>query len=116
MRSLANDRSIVMKKADKGSCVVVWTRGDYIAETSKQLNDESVHKRARSEDKILQDLAEKSNGIFYLSFIYIYIYIYLYIYMSIYLHFTLRKIIDKKTDIQNYTIARYQYTGNTWEY
>ena len=31
--------------------------------------------------------------------------------MSIYLHFTSRKIIDKKTDIQNYTIARYQYTG-----
>ena len=36
---------------------------------------------------------------------------YIYIYMSIYLHFTLRKIIGKKTDIQNYTIARYQYTG-----
>ena len=34
-----------------------------------------------------------------------------FIYMSIYLHFTLRKKIDKKTDIQNYTIARYQYTG-----
>ena len=33
-----------------------------------------------------------------------------FLYMSIYLHFTLRKIIDKKTDIQNYTIARYQYT------
>ena len=30
--------------------------------------------------------------------------------MRIYLHFTSRKIIDKKTDIQNYTIARYQYT------
>ena len=30
--------------------------------------------------------------------------------MSIYLHFTLRKIIDKKTDMQSYTIARYQYT------
>ena len=31
--------------------------------------------------------------------------------MSIYLLFTLCKIIDRKTDIQNYTIARYQYTG-----
>ena len=28
--------------------------------------------------------------------------------MSMYLHFTDTK---KKTDIQNYTIARYQYTG-----
>ena len=57
MRLLANDRSIVMKKADKGSCVVAWDREDYIAEASNQLNDESVY-------KILQDLAEKSNGIF----------------------------------------------------
>ena len=39
MRLLANDRSIVIKKADKGSCVVVWDREDYIAEASKQLND-----------------------------------------------------------------------------
>ena len=34
--------------------------------------------------------------------------------MSTYLHSTSRKIIDKKTkktDIQNYAIARYQYTG-----
>ena len=46
-----------------------------------------------------------------IAILYIYIYIYIYIYMSIYLHFTSRKIIDKKTDIQNYTIARYQYTG-----
>ena len=28
MRALANDRSIVMKKADKGSCVVVWDQND----------------------------------------------------------------------------------------
>ena len=32
MRSLVNDRSVVIKKADKGSCVVVWHREDYIAE------------------------------------------------------------------------------------
>ena len=41
-RLLANDRSIVIKKADKDSCMVVWDREDYIAEASKQLNDESV--------------------------------------------------------------------------
>ena len=35
MRALANDRSIVIKKADKGSCVVVWDRNDYIAEAEK---------------------------------------------------------------------------------
>ena len=47
MRLLANDRSIVIKKADKGSCVVVWDREDYIAEASKQLNDESVYKSVK---------------------------------------------------------------------
>ena len=60
MHLIANDRSIVIKKADKGSCVVVWDREDHIAEASKQLNDDSVYKSV----KILQDLAEKSNGIF----------------------------------------------------
>ena len=45
-------------------CVVVWDHEDYIAEVSKQLNDESVYKSVKFKDKILQDLAEKSNGIF----------------------------------------------------
>ena len=47
MRSLANDRSIVIKKADKGSCVVAWDHEDYIAGASKQLNDESDYKSVR---------------------------------------------------------------------
>ena len=64
MRLLANDRSIVIKKADKGSCVVVWDREDYIAQASKQLNDESVYKSVKFKDKIPQYLVEKSNGIF----------------------------------------------------
>ena len=64
MRLLAKDRSIVIKKADKGSCVVVWDREDYIAEASKQLNDESVYKSVKFKDKTLQDLTEKSNNIF----------------------------------------------------
>ena len=61
MRLLANDRSIVIKKADKGSCVVVWDREDYIAEANKQLNDENVYKSVKFKDKVLQDLAD---GIF----------------------------------------------------
>ena len=44
MKSLANDSSIVIKKADKGSCVVVWDREDYIAEAEKQLRDRNVNK------------------------------------------------------------------------
>ena len=64
MRSLANNRSIVMKKADKGSCVVVWDREDYIAEARKQLSDKSVYRDVNFKSKILQDIAETSNGIF----------------------------------------------------
>ena len=63
MRWLASDRSIVRKKADKGSCVVVWNREAYIAEADKQLNDESFYKKLKFKDKILQDIAEKSNDI-----------------------------------------------------
>ena len=32
IRTLADDRSIVIKKADKGSCIVVWDRPDYLRE------------------------------------------------------------------------------------
>ena len=43
IRSLANDRSIIIK-AHKGSVVVVLDRLDYIQEPQKQLKDENVHK------------------------------------------------------------------------
>ena len=44
MRALADDRSIVRKKADKGSTVVVWDCNDYILEAEKQLSDANVYK------------------------------------------------------------------------
>ena len=61
MRALANDRSIVIKKTDKGSCVVVWDRNDYIAEPEKQLSGENIYKDINLKDKILQELADNSN-------------------------------------------------------
>ena len=42
LRSLADDRNIVINKSDKGACVVVWNCHDYIAEAEKQLNNKSV--------------------------------------------------------------------------
>ena len=33
--ALADDKSIAIKKADKGSIVVVWDRNDYILEAEK---------------------------------------------------------------------------------
>ena len=64
LRSLADDRNIVINKSDKGACVVVWNRNDYIAEAEKQLNNKSVYKNVIFKEKILQDLAEASNNIF----------------------------------------------------
>ena len=43
MRNLARDRSIIIKLPDKGSCVVVWDREDYLAEGYKQLCDTSTY-------------------------------------------------------------------------
>ena len=40
---LKNDKSIVIKSADKGSAVVVWNREDYIKEAEKQLGDQEVY-------------------------------------------------------------------------
>ena len=64
MRSLANDRSIAIKKADKGPCVVVWDHEDYTDEAEKQLSDKSVYRDVNFKNKILQDLAQTSNDIF----------------------------------------------------
>ena len=43
IRSLAGDRSTAIKKADKGSAVVVWERNDYIKEAEKLSGDKSVY-------------------------------------------------------------------------
>ena len=42
MRALADNKTILIKKADKGSCVVVWDHNDYIKEAEKQLNDTRI--------------------------------------------------------------------------
>ena len=64
MRSLVNDRSVVNKKADKGSCVVGWDREDYIAEEERQLGDDNVYKDVNFKEKMLQNVAETGNELF----------------------------------------------------
>ena len=64
IRSLADDRSIVIKKADKGSAVVVWERNDYIKEAEKQLGDKSVYQKVNFKEKLLCELVDKSNSSF----------------------------------------------------
>ena len=64
VRPLADDRSIVIKKADKGSCVVVWDRWDYIKEAEKQLGDSAIYKEINYNKKILSQLVDSSNKYF----------------------------------------------------
>ena len=58
MRAVANDRSIVIKKADKDLCVVLWDPNDYIAEAEKQLKDDNIYKDVNFKDNILQELED----------------------------------------------------------
>ena len=60
MMSQVNSRSVVIKKTDKGSCVVVWDREDYIGEAETQLGDVTVYKDVDFKEKMLQDRAETS--------------------------------------------------------
>ena len=64
MRGLADDTSIVIKKADRGSCMVVWCRDDYIKEAENQLKDNTVYKDANFQETMLSDLVDKSNKSF----------------------------------------------------
>ena len=64
IRSLAEDRSVVIKKADRGSCVVIWDMLDYLSKAEKQLGDKNIYKDVSFNDKILRDLVEASNRMF----------------------------------------------------
>ena len=64
MRSLQNDRSVIIKPADKRLAVVVWERQDYLKETERQLSDNSIYKEVKVTEKDLIDLVDKSNKIF----------------------------------------------------
>ena len=65
MRSLAEDGSVIIKPADKGSCLVVWDREDYLAEGYKQLSDTFTYGEVNKyNEKLLSQLIEKSNSFF----------------------------------------------------
>ena len=64
IRSLADDRNIVIKKADKGSCIVIWDRNDYLAEAENQLSDKDVYQQVSFKEINLIDLLEIGNRFF----------------------------------------------------
>ena len=61
MRSLADDRSIVIKKANKGYCIVVWDRNDYLREA---LKDQNLYRKVAFKDKTVSQLVDCSNRFF----------------------------------------------------
>ena len=61
-RSLADDRSTVIKMIDKGSVVVVWDRDDYVKKSQKQLGDGSIYRKVNYKGKLLSGLVDKSNS------------------------------------------------------
>ena len=65
MRNLAEDRSIIIKPAEKGSCVKFWDREDYLTEGYRQLSDNSTYVEVKNyKEKLLIDLTKKSNEVF----------------------------------------------------
>ena len=55
IKSLANNNNIVIKKADKGSNIVILNRNDYIKEGEKQLSNPNFYK------EVPEDLTESYN-------------------------------------------------------
>ena len=64
MKRLAEDRSIVVKPADKGSCVVAWDKLDYLAGTENYLKDNNTYQDVKFGDDDPVKLVEKSNKMF----------------------------------------------------
>ena len=62
MRNLAEDWSVIIKPADKGSCVVILDREDYLAEGYRQLSYHSTYTDIKKfNQKLTSDLTENSN-------------------------------------------------------
>ena len=54
--NLKNDKTIVIKGADKGSAVVVWDREDYIREAENQLGDTNIYQEVLNYGKPLMNI------------------------------------------------------------
>ena len=62
--SLADDRNIIVKKADRGSFIIILSRNNYLTEAEKQLSDTKVYQEVSNNENILSKLAEINNKMF----------------------------------------------------
>ena len=60
LHSLKDDRSIIIKGADKGSVVVVWDREDYLKEAYRQLDDKEVYEQVPDDASVLANTLMKA--------------------------------------------------------
>ena len=51
----------MIKKADKGSCVVVWGRNNYLLEVETQLSDIKVYRNVSNTENIPSKFLETNN-------------------------------------------------------
>ena len=56
MNNFKNDKTLVIKGANKGSAVVVWDREDYIKEAENQLGDTSIYEEVPIDAKRLKNI------------------------------------------------------------
>ena len=57
---MKDDRSIIIKGADKGSVVVVWDREDYLKEAYRQLDDKEVYQQVPDDSSVLANTLMKA--------------------------------------------------------
>ena len=60
MYNLKNDKTIVIKGADKGSAVAVWNREDYIKEIENKLGDLIIYEEVPNDAKPLMNIVLNS--------------------------------------------------------
>ena len=60
MYCLKDDKSIIIKGAEKGATVIVWDREDYLKEASKQLKDKEVYLNVLNDSSALVSTIFKS--------------------------------------------------------
>lgn len=63
-RSLQSKRSVIIKPAYKALTVVAWDRHNYLKETERQFNNNTICKEAKFTEKELLYFVDKSNNNF----------------------------------------------------
>ena len=53
-----DDRSIVITKADKGSCIVIWDRDGYLREAEKQFSSKNMYQEVQFKKQMLSNLVD----------------------------------------------------------